>query len=109
MNTSGNDPALPFSFGMTELAKRQLGDIAKEAVEIGRQTEIPIALTRAIRLLQVQARECGDPVYDLRKMNVQVRRLICPPLVFEYGVHTINPDVIVRRVTWLRLPNRTDL
>ncbi|HEY2786225.1 MAG TPA: hypothetical protein VGJ05_14760 [Fimbriiglobus sp.] len=99
-----NGTPLRFSVGLTGLAREQLRLVGRQGIYNGTIEAVRDAYRQIFSRLQNNPRELGEPLYELRKMKVQVRRVGLNPLYVEFGVHNQNPIVIIRHIGWLALP-----
>jgi hypothetical protein len=72
--------------------------IAAEATRRGLGDRYRNALESIYRGLKTRARDCGEPMFDFRSAQLQVRVFSQTPLSVIYGVHHHKPHVFVRAV-----------
>ena len=87
----------PFEVEFTGLAREQYLSAMRRAKSVARSAELATAMRRLIVQLSETPLEIGEPMYRLRAMKMDVRRVALAP-TYEYGVHFTEPLVIVRRV-----------
>jgi hypothetical protein len=100
--TNGTRPH--FNVGLTGWAREQLRHVIRQGIYTYSAEVALDSFRQIVRRLQSHPREAGEPLYELNKMRVQVRRIGWNPLYVEYGVHYDKPLVVVRHVGWLAGP-----
>ena len=94
-----------FSVTVMPPAKRSFLDILALAETDEDEDAMILAMEKASLLIQSDAANIGEPVYDLKQMKMRVCRILVPPLYVEYGVHFTKPIAFIRRVVLLRKPS----
>ncbi len=88
------DFTLPARIDLVSLLQRAIGRPAFYQIEA--------AYNRAEVRLQENARGIGDPLYHLRAMKMTIMSVTEPPLYVCYGVHDVDPVVVIRSVQLIR-------
>jgi hypothetical protein len=90
-----------YTVEMLGRARDEYLDILRRADAVDRGSDVSDAYRNVLSRLASDPRGFGEPLYDLRKMRMQVLRGTVPPLYVEYGVHDDTPLVVIRRIVWL--------
>ncbi len=90
-----------FSVDITGQARAQLRVLLRHGIYGSNEGELIQAVERAIAKLKADPRGVGDPIYHMRKMRMVIHHLVERPLYFEYGVHELEPVVVIRWVALL--------
>jgi hypothetical protein len=93
-----------YAVEMTGFARAQLRAIGRRALYAGGGGEVVAAFRQIPDRLRSDPRTCGEPMYHLRRMRVEVRKVAVRPLYVESGVHDQRPVVIIRHVAALDDP-----
>lgn len=99
--TDANGRHRRFNVELLGIAREQYLGIAARAEVAGAGAAVRAAMRAIWSRLEHDPRGFGEPLYDLRKMRMQVLRGTVPPLYVEYGVHDDTPLVVIRRIVWL--------
>jgi hypothetical protein len=89
---------IPYSVEFTAEAFADLKSMTQVAIRHGVGTKYALALRAIMSGLQTRALECGEPLYDFPKIDLQVRVFSQTPLSVVYGVHHSKPVVVVQSV-----------
>jgi len=54
--------------------------------------------------LKSDAADFGEPLYRIQSMRMTIRCAAVTPLYIEYGIHDVQPIVVIRRVVALSDP-----
>ena len=90
-----------FRVSLLEFANAQLREIADSAAESGSDLAVATALRKMLRRLERDPREFGEPLFHYREAEMTVRCAAEVPLYIVYGVHDVQPVVVIRRVAAL--------
>ena len=83
---------------LTGLAREQFLALVRSARHTGREDEFADALETVLARLAREPFRAGEPLYELKKMRMQVRQMVAPPLYIEYGVHHHAAIVLIRHI-----------
>ena len=86
-------------------AKRNFLDILAFAETDEDEDAINFAMEKAHQLIQSDAANVGEPLYDLKQMKMRVCRILVAQLYVEYGFNFSKPIAFIRRVVLLRKPS----
>lgn len=102
-NTNGRHPR-EYSLGVTGKARAELLAITEAAKTKGTIQRVDSAFDAILKRLKVDPSTFGEPQYRIPKMSMTIRCAVITPLYIEYGVHDIQPIVVIRRVVALSDP-----
>ena len=91
-----------FTLDFTLPARIDLHSLLQRAVGRPAFDEIGAAYIRVRERLKMDARGIGDPLYHLRAMKMTIMSVTEPPLYVCYGVHDVDPVVVIRSVQLIR-------
>ncbi len=90
-----------FRVDVTGQARAQLRALLRHGIYGTHEHDLIDTIERAIAKLKADPRGQGDPIYHMRKMRMVIHHMVEHPLYFEYGVHEIQPVVVIRWVTYI--------
>jgi hypothetical protein len=91
---------------LTGLARAQLRAVSRYATYAVAGEAVAEAARELFARLRSDPREFGAVMYRVRKLRMEVRHAVVPPLYVEYGIRDQRPHVIIRHVA--RLPESAD-
>ncbi len=101
MGSSNGHPAPKYSVSLTGRANAELVQIGQDATSFKLGKRIRNAYRRILARLESDAAEFGEPLYHIQSMRMTIRCAMITPLYIVYGIHDIQPIVVIRRVVAL--------
>jgi len=92
------DPSPPFTVEMSGMVQDRLAVILRRAKDQQRWAEVTPVLSDISERLRMDPRGWGDPLRDLRQMQLTFYRGILKPFIVYYSVHQRIPIVSVWRI-----------
>lgn len=87
-----------YSVGLTGKASEEILTITEDAKTKGTAHRVDSAFEALLKRLKVDPSIFGEPQYRIPKMSMSIRCAAVAPLYIEYGVHDVQPIVVIRRV-----------
>ena len=94
-----------FSIEALHIAEKSFYEILESARDGQWEDAVYAAMERALKIIRKDAWHAGEPLYDLKKIKMQICRIVSQPLYVEYGVHISKQQAVIRRVVLLRKPD----
>lgn len=92
-----DSPDSAFVVELTGLAREQLREIVRRAINTGRADAVVQAYESILSRLRADARAVGDPLYRFRGIRMDVLHFVDPPLYVQYGIPDARRVAIIRR------------
>lgn len=102
-HSNGRHPR-EYSLGVTGKASAELLAITEDAKNKGIANRVDSAFDAILMRLRVDPSTFGEPQYRIPKMSMSIRCAAVAPLYIEYGIHDVQPIVVIRRVVALSDP-----
>jgi len=104
MGSSNGHPTSKYSVSLTGPANAKLVRIGEAATSLGIGKLIRKVYRRVLLRLKSDAADFGEPLYRIQSMRMTIRCAAVTPLYIEYGIHDVQPIVVIRRVVALSDP-----
>ncbi len=101
MASANGEHRSPFRIGVIGKAEAEYLAITDQAEDYALEDAVIAGMTELLARLGKDPRTFGEPLFRLTKLRMMVRCGAIIPLHIEYGVHDIEPIVIIRKVRWL--------
>ena len=104
MGSSNGHPASKYSLSLTVLANAELVRVGEAATSLEIGKLIRKAYRRVLLRLESDAADFSEPLYHIQSMWMTIRCAAVTPLYIKYGIHDVQPIVVIRRVVALSDP-----
>jgi len=94
-----------FRVTFTGLAREQFLAAVSDARDEERADALMQSMGILLQKLADDARDCGEPMYQVRSMRMMIRRAALVPIYIVYGVHQSRPEVVINRVIGMSEPD----
>jgi hypothetical protein len=90
-----------FELHFSSVIAEAIRQLQRRASREGRGQEFLQALRTAVERLEIDPANCGEPLYRLTVLRLQIRCMVIRPLSIDFAIREDKPQVFIKAVRLL--------